>query len=93
MYSVTDMVRKRPNTVKEKGLENYAALRYNSIVTGAGTRDASLMQAYRSGHNEAVLKTVWVKAHGGSNPSACANKAANNRISRKENLAACFLGA
>ena len=46
MYSVTDMVRKRPNTVKEKGLENYAALRYNSIVTGAGIRDASLMQAY-----------------------------------------------
>ena len=31
-------------------------------------------QAYRSGHNEAVLKTVWVKAHGGSNPSACAKK-------------------
>ena len=30
------------------------------------------MQVYRSGHNEAVLKTVWVKAHGGSNPSACA---------------------
>ena len=32
------------------------------------------MEAYRSGHNEAVLKTVWVKAHGGSNPSASANK-------------------
>ena len=32
------------------------------------------MQEYRSGHNEAVLKTVWVKAHGGSNPSACANR-------------------
>ena len=32
------------------------------------------MQAYRSGHNEAVLKTVWVKARGGSNPSACAIK-------------------
>ena len=30
------------------------------------------MQAYRSGHNEAVLKTVWAQAHGGSNPSACA---------------------
>ena len=29
-------------------------------------------QAYRSGHNEAVLKTVRAKAHGGSNPSACA---------------------
>ena len=28
--------------------------------------------AYRSGHNEAVLKTVWVQAHGGSNPSASA---------------------
>ena len=32
------------------------------------------MQEYRSGHNEAVLKTVWVKAHGGSNPSSCARK-------------------
>ena len=32
------------------------------------------MQAYRSGHNEAVLKTVWGKPHGGSNPSACAKK-------------------
>ncbi len=31
------------------------------------------MEAYRSGHNEAVLKTVWVHAHGGSNPSASAN--------------------
>ena len=32
------------------------------------------MEAYRSGHNEAVLKTVWVKAHGGSNPSSSATK-------------------
>ena len=31
-------------------------------------------ERYRSGHNEAVLKTVWVKAHGGSNPSSSANK-------------------
>ena len=31
-------------------------------------------EAYRSGHNGAVLKTVWVKAHGGSNPSASAIK-------------------
>lgn len=29
-------------------------------------------EVYRSGHNEAVLKTVWAKAHGGSNPSASA---------------------
>ena len=31
-------------------------------------------QAYRSGHNEAVLKTVRGNSHGGSNPSACAIK-------------------
>ena len=36
------------------------------------------MQEYRSGHNEAVLKTVWVKAHGGSNPSSCAKKSTRN---------------
>ena len=28
---------------------------------------------YRSGHNEAVLKTVGPKGHGGSNPSSSAN--------------------
>ena len=27
------------------------------------------MEGYRSGHNEAVLKTVWVHAHVGSNPT------------------------
>ncbi len=26
------------------------------------------LEGYRSGHNEAVLKTVWAKAHKGSNP-------------------------
>ena len=31
------------------------------------------MEVYRSGHNEAVLKTVWVKAPGGSNPSTSAS--------------------
>ena len=36
------------------------------------------MEAYRSGHNEAVLKTVWVQAHGGSNPSASAIKNRQN---------------
>lgn len=30
------------------------------------------LEAYRSGHNEVVLKTIWVQAHGGSNPSASA---------------------
>ena len=34
------------------------------------------MQRYRSGHNEAVLKTVWVHARVGSNPTLCAKKEA-----------------
>ena len=40
------------------------------------------MEVYRSGHNEAVLKTVWVQAHGGSNPSSSAN-GWRHRFSRK----------
>ena len=32
------------------------------------------MEGYRSGHNEAVLKTVWAHAHVGSNPTPSANK-------------------
>ena len=46
------------------------------IIEGVKTNK----QAYRSGHNEAVLKTVWVKAHGGSNPSACAKNSENGAI-------------
>ena len=38
------------------------------------TKFNNFMESYRSGHNEAVLKTVWVQAHGGSNPSLSANK-------------------
>ena len=34
-------------------------------------------QRYRSGHNEAVLKTVWVHAHVGSNPTLSANRIFN----------------
>ena len=38
------------------------------------------MERYRSGHNEAVLKTVWGQPHGGSNPSASAkNQGTTNR--------------
>ena len=40
------------------------------------TSTYKIAEVYRSGHNEAVLKTVWVKAHGGSNPSASATKQA-----------------
>ena len=35
------------------------------------------VEEYRSGHNEAVLKTVWGKPHGGSNPSSSATKSHN----------------
>ena len=31
-------------------------------------------EGYRSGHNEAVLKTVWAHAHVGSNPTPSARK-------------------
>ncbi len=34
------------------------------------------MEGYRSGHNEAVLKTVWGKPHMGSNPIPSAIKKA-----------------
>ena len=43
---------------------------YNNLVSCKKKQQNT--EAYRSGHNEAVLKTVWVKAHGGSNPSASA---------------------
>ena len=33
-------------------------------------RGATYMEEYRSGHNEAVLKTVCPQGHGGSNPSS-----------------------
>jgi hypothetical protein len=32
-------------------------------------------EEYRSGHNGAVLKTVWVQAHVGSNPTSSATYA------------------
>ena len=34
----------------------------------------SYTEGYRSGHNEAVLKTVWAHAHKGSNPFPSAKK-------------------
>ena len=37
------------------------------------------MEEYRSGHNEAVLKTVWGQPHAGSNPVSSA-KAEKSRI-------------
>ena len=37
-------------------------------------------QGYRSGHNEAVLKTVWRQRHVGSNPTPCAKKSSFVRM-------------
>ena len=42
------------------------------MIKKGDTISVTFAEAYRSGHNEAVLKTVWVQAHGGSNPSASA---------------------
>ena len=38
----------------------------------------SYTEGYRSGHNEAVLKTVWAHAHKGSNPFPSAIKSLEN---------------
>ena len=43
----------------QKALDERAVLCYNLVCA---------MERYRSGHNEAVLKTVWAQAHMGSNP-------------------------
>ena len=42
-------------------------------MSGVRIADGSpFLERYRSGHNEAVLKTVWVKARVGSNPTLSA---------------------
>ena len=46
------------------------------------------MEGYRSGHNEAVLKTVWAKAHVGSNPTPSANLRLKTALAARDNLAA-----
>ncbi len=47
-------------------------LTFNQGVRGSNPRWVKL-ESYRSGHNGAVLKTVRVQAHGGSNPSLSVN--------------------
>ena len=46
------------------------------------------MERYRSGHNEAVLKTVWGQPRVGSNPTL----SANNLNIKEENLIISFDG-
>ncbi len=50
--------------------------------SGLKANEKENKQVYRSGHNEAVLKTVWGKLHGGSNPSACATTKATEVFRR-----------
>ena len=45
---------------------------------------------YRSGHNEAVLKTVCLHGHGGSNPSSSATGATPSSRNKKSTLYECF---
>ena len=48
----------------------------------------SYTEGYRSGHNEAVLKTVWAPAHKGSNPFPSANLRLKTALAARDNLAA-----
>ncbi len=58
-----------------KYMQEYFAIRRRcSPRRVCETQISKNTQAYRSGHNEAVLKTVRGNSHGGSNPSACAKK-------------------
>ena len=43
-------------------------------TVGQGSAAKQNMQGYRSGHNEAVLKTVCPQGRVGSNPTPCAGK-------------------
>ena len=51
-------------------------LTFNQGVRSSNLRWVTILQLYmeryRSGHNEAVLKTVWVQAHVGSHPTLSA---------------------
>ena len=49
-------------------------LTFNQGVRRSNRRWITIMERYRSGHNEAVLKTVWAKAHVGSNPTLSVNR-------------------
>ncbi len=48
------------------------AIRDKFISSLSLTRELTYTEGYRSGHNGAVLKTVRVKAHAGSNPAPSA---------------------
>ena len=58
--------RAKPERRPPEAATNFEAARYGKQLNNIFVED------YRSGHNEAVLKTVWVQAHGGSNPSSSA---------------------
>jgi hypothetical protein len=47
---------------------------YDHASSSLADRTKRHLEGYRSGHNGAVLKTVRVQAHGGSNPSPSATK-------------------
>ena len=61
-------------SIKFHTQEYFAIWRRCSPRRVCETQISKNTQAYRSGHNEAVLKTVRGNSHGGSNPSACAIK-------------------
>ena len=60
------------------------------LLLGSSLTDTTTiiyMQRYRSGHNEAVLKTVCPKGHVGSNPTLCVRE----KMIQKNRLFCCFV--
>ena len=54
----------------------------DEVIGSTPISSSIFLERYRSGHNEAVLKTVWGQPHKGSNPFLSA-KQRKNRITMR----------
>ena len=72
------------NTNRDPLAQQAEHLTFNQGVRRSNRRWITNMERYRSGHNEAVLKTVWVKARVGSNPTLSAKIPQPDFFDRRE---------